>query len=175
MPIKGQFEGEDIARESGVSPSSVSNAFNRRLSRISPETRRSILAVAARLHYTPNAAASSLRSRRTHAIGAVVKNNLNPFYTAVVRGIHDAAGKAGYSVFVCNTDDHPRQEHEMLQLLSAKQVDGLLLVTTGANRRLRKLAMSGMPIVLLDGNVGSLNSTQFSSTTRPLPKTQSNI
>jgi DNA-binding LacI/PurR family transcriptional regulator len=148
---------EDVAREAGVSPASVSNAFNRRLARISPKTRQRILAVAARLNYTPNAAASSLRSRRTHAIGAVVTNILNPFYTSVVRGIQDAARHSGYSVFVCNTDDDASQEHEMLQLLRAKQVDGLLLVATGANRRLRQLVSSGIPIVLLDRKQVSLH------------------
>jgi DNA-binding LacI/PurR family transcriptional regulator len=156
MAHKTPVRIEDVAREAGVSPSSVSNAFNRRLARISPETRARILAIAARLNYTPNAAASSLRSRRTHAIGAVVTNILNPFYTAVVRGIQDAAGKAGYSVFVCNTDDDPAQEREVLRLLSAKQVDGLLLVTTGANRKLRQMVSHGMPVVLLDRKVEAL-------------------
>jgi DNA-binding LacI/PurR family transcriptional regulator len=147
---------EDVAREAGVSPASVSNAFNRRFARISPQTREKILAVAARMNYMPNAAASSLRSRRTRTVGAVVTNILNPFYTAVVRGIQDAARHAGYSVFVCNTDDDARQEQEMLQLLQAKQVDGLLLVTTGANPKLKRLAASGMPIVLLDRTQPSL-------------------
>lgn len=148
---------EDVARKAGVSPASVSNAFNHRWARISPETRNRIFAVAARLNYTPNAAASSLRNRRTRSIGTVVTNILNPFYTAVVRAIQDAARRVGYSVIVCNTDDNVKQEQEMLQVLRAKQIDGLLLVTAGSNPQLKEALSAGTPVVLLDRHHPSLH------------------
>lgn len=87
MKRRGPTTIEEVARAAGVSPSSVSNAFNQRLLRMSEETRQRILAVAARLNYRPNAMASGLRSRRTHTIGLVVTNILNPFYTGMVRAV----------------------------------------------------------------------------------------
>jgi DNA-binding LacI/PurR family transcriptional regulator len=129
----------------------VSNAFNHRLLRISEVTRQRILAVAAQLNYTPNAMASGLRSRRTHTVGLVVTNVLNPFYTGMVRAVQDAARAAGYSVILGNTDDDPAQEREMIALFRSKQVEGILLVTTGGNERLiREVKLSGTPIVLVD-------------------------
>ena len=89
---------QDVAREAGVSPSTVSNVLNRRWRQTSKETRERILEVARRLNYQPNAMAAALRRRSTRTIGVIVTSILNPFYTAVVRGIQDEARRNGYAV-----------------------------------------------------------------------------
>jgi DNA-binding LacI/PurR family transcriptional regulator len=63
--------------------------LNRRWRQTSKETRERILEVARRLNYQPNAMAAALRRRSTRTIGVIVTSILNPFYTAVVRGIQD--------------------------------------------------------------------------------------
>ena len=142
---------QDVAREAGVSPSTVSNVLNRRWRQTSKETRERILEVAGRLNYQPNAMAAALRRRSTRTIGVIVTSVLNPFYTAVVRGIQDEARRHGYTTILGNTDDDPEQEREMLNTLRAKQVDGILIVTTGGcHDTIQHVSDLGVPIVLVD-------------------------
>jgi LacI family transcriptional regulator len=149
---------QDVAREAGVSPSTVSNVLNRRWRQTSKETRERILEVARRLNYQPNAMAAALRRRSTRTIGVIVTSILNPFYTAVVRGIQDEARRNGYTTILGNTDDDPEQEREMLNTLRAKQVDGILIVTTGeCHETIQQVNELGVPIVMVDRGDPALN------------------
>ncbi len=61
----------DVATEAGVSQATVARAFSSP-DKVSPATRRKVHAAAERLGYVPNAIARSLKSQRTHIVGAVV-------------------------------------------------------------------------------------------------------
>jgi DNA-binding LacI/PurR family transcriptional regulator len=136
----------------------VSNVLNRRWRQTSKETRERILEVARRLNYQPNAMAAALRRRTTRTIGVIVTSILNPFYTAVVRGIQDEARRNGYTTILGNTDDDPEQEREMLNTLRAKQVDGILIVTTGeCHETIQQVNDLGVPIVMVDRGDPALN------------------
>lgn len=149
---------QDVAREAGVSASTVSNVLNRRWRQTSKETRDRIIEVARRLNYQPNAMAAALRRRSTRTIGLIVTSVLNPFYTAVVRGIQDEARRHGYTTILGNTDDDPEQEREMLNILRAKQVDGILIVTTGGcHDTIQHVSDLGVPVVLVDRGDPALN------------------
>jgi DNA-binding LacI/PurR family transcriptional regulator len=148
---------QDVAREAGVSASTVSNVLNRRWKQTSKETRERIIKVADRLNYQPNAMAAALRRRSTRTIGVVVTNILNPFYTVIVRAIQDEARRAGYTVILGNSDDDPTEEREALTTMRAKQVDGMIVVTTGRNHdAIRRVWESGTPVVLVDRGDPSL-------------------
>ena len=149
---------QDVAREAGVSPSTVSNVMNRRWRQTSKETRDRILEVARRMNYQPNAMAAALRRRSTRTIGLIVTTVMDPFYTAVVRSIQDEARQHGYTTILGNTDDDPVQEQEMLNTLRAKQVDGMVVVTTGGCREtIQHVSDLGVPIVLMDRRDPALN------------------
>lgn len=142
---------QDVAREAGVSPATVSNVLNGRWRQTSAATRERILEVARRLNYRPNAMAAALRTRRTRTVAVVFTNILNPFYTAVLRGIQDEARSAGYSIVLANSDDSPELEREAIASFRAQQVDGLIITTTGENDdMLRTLSETGVPAVLVD-------------------------
>lgn len=142
---------QDVAREAQVSPATVSNVLNGRWKQTSPATRERILEVAQRLNYRPNAMAAALRTRRTRTIAVVFTNILNPFYTAVLRGIQDEARRAGYTIVLANSDDSPELERESVATFRAQQVDGLIITTTGENDDLLKtLPDTGVPTVLVD-------------------------
>jgi LacI family transcriptional regulator len=142
---------QDVAREAGVSPSTVSNVLNRRWKQTSRETRERILKVARELNYQPNTLAASLRRRSTRTVGVVLTSVLNPFNTAVLRGIQDAARAAGYTIIVGNTDYDAGAEREVLAALRARQVDGMLVITNGGtNDLLTDIHESGVPVVLAD-------------------------
>jgi LacI family transcriptional regulator len=75
-----------------------------------------------------------------------------------VRSIQDAARQHGYTTILGNTDDDPEQEQEMLNTLRAKQVDGILIVTTGGcHETIQHVSDLGVPIVLVDRGDPALN------------------
>jgi LacI family transcriptional regulator len=75
----------------------------------------------------------------------------------VARGVEDRGRKEGYGVFLCNTDEDLKTEVQYLNLLSGRRVDGILLAPAGGDpTHIRRLAESGIKLVLLDRTVAGL-------------------
>lgn len=117
----------DVAERVGVSVSTVSRALSMP-DLVNARTRERVLAAAEELGYQPNAAARGLRSGVTNAIGFVVPDIENPYFAAVTKGVQDRARKAGYSVFVADSDEDVDLEEEVIAGI-AKRVDGLILAS----------------------------------------------
>lgn len=142
---------EDIAKMAGVSKSTVSQYLNKRYEFMSAETRERIEKVIRETGYQPNALARGLKVKRTQTIGIIIANILHYFSTAVCRGIEDYCNQHGYNVIICNADDDPAKERGYIDMLLAKQVDGIICVTTGENNELLgELAARKYPLVLVD-------------------------
>lgn len=119
---------KDVARQVGVSTATVSHVINKTRF-VSEELRQRVLGAIQELNYQPNAIARSLVKRKTHTIGIIITDILNPFYTAIVRAIEDVTYKSGYSVMLCNSDEDPEKEMLYIQILMEKRVDGLAIST----------------------------------------------
>jgi LacI family transcriptional regulator len=116
----------DVAREAGVSLMTVSRALNDK-DGISEGTRIRIQEVVARLGYRPSGIARGLVTKRTGTLGLVVPDNSNPYFSEVGRGVEHEAFARGYNVFLCNTEEDLEREAIVLESLTEKQVDGLIL------------------------------------------------
>jgi LacI family transcriptional regulator len=139
----------DIAKEAGVSITAVSRALNRK-AELSPEKRERVLAAVERLHYKPSAVARALVSGSTRTLGVVVTDNTSPIYADILRGIEEAANAAGFAMLFANSADSQEQALRCLDLLLAKQVDGLLWTPVQSDRRdLDQLRQAAVPFVLL--------------------------
>ncbi|MBW1698174.1 MAG: LacI family DNA-binding transcriptional regulator [Deltaproteobacteria bacterium] len=119
---------KDIARKANVSTATVSHVINETRF-VSKPLKRKVKAVIEELGYQPNRIARSLVIQKTHTIGVIVSDILNPFYTAVVRGLEDATSAFGYNVMLCNTDEDPDKEIKYIRLLLEKRADGIALAT----------------------------------------------
>jgi len=138
---------KDIAKRVGVSTATVSHVINKTRF-VSEELIAKVLKGIQELNYQPNAIARSLVKKRTHTIGIIISDILNPFYTAIVRGIEDVTHKGGYNVMLCNTDEDPEKEKLYIQVLLEKRIDGLAISTAfqdGAHPFLAQLRM--IPLV----------------------------
>ena len=145
----------DVARHAGVSTMTVSRVINRS-GYTSAATRASVERAIAELGYVPNAVARHLRSKVTKTIALVLSDITNPFFTTIARGVEDVAGPRGFGVMFCNTDEDPGEEMDYLQMLTQRQVDGVLLVPAGsATEPLRLLRSRNVPVVVLDRRVRS--------------------
>lgn len=147
----------DVARQAGVSKSTVSRYLNGRYDSMGSETKERIARVIAELEYRPNALARSLKQKRTHTVGAIVANILNPFSTSIIRGIEDQCKKSGFNLILCNADDDPVKEREYIEMLTSKQIDGLIINTTGCNNGLVQEVNQSLPVVLIDRKVPEIN------------------
>jgi LacI family transcriptional regulator len=143
----------EVAESAGVSYATVSHVINNtRL--VSPETRERVLAAMDALNYRPNALARSLRQGKTNTIGLVLPDSANPFFAEISRSIEDEAFNKGYSVFLCNTELDTQRELFYVDVLSKKQVDGIIFVAAGDQAdSLDFLLQRNMPVVMIDRNV----------------------
>ncbi|CAM3454336.1 LacI family DNA-binding transcriptional regulator [Isoptericola cucumis] len=100
-----------VAAAAGVSPATVSNAYNRP-EQLSGAVRERILDVADRMGYAgPDPTASSLRSRRTGSIGMLFAQALtyafdDPYCTTLLAGIADVATEAGSNILLMPVGPH---------------------------------------------------------------------
>jgi LacI family transcriptional regulator len=143
----------EVAESAGVSYATVSHVINNTRV-VTPETRQRVLDAMAELNYRPNALARSLRQGKTNTLGLVLPDSANPFFAEISRFIEDEAFNKGYSVFLCNTELDTQRELFYVDVLSKKQVDGIIFVAAGDQTdSLDFLAGEGMPVVMIDRNV----------------------
>ncbi|TVR60213.1 MAG: LacI family transcriptional regulator [Spirochaetaceae bacterium] len=141
---------KDVAREAGVSTATVSRVINND-ARITVETRLRVLEAIAKLNYTVNSIARSLKSNRTHTVGFLTPEIANDFFMTVAQGVEDELRAAGYNMIICNTNESVEQETERLNLLIQKNIDGVIIVPAGGSgKHFRLLAELKLPTVLVD-------------------------
>jgi LacI family transcriptional regulator len=140
----------EVAKIAGVSYATVSHVLNNTRF-VSPTTRERVVAAMNVLDYRPNALARSLRSGKTNTMGLVLPDSSNPFFAEIGRSIEEAAFELGYSVFLCNTEGDTHREQLYVDVLSKKQVDGIIFVAAGDQAdSLHFLLSQGMPVVVVD-------------------------
>jgi LacI family transcriptional regulator len=141
----------DVAERSGVSVGTVSNALNRP-EIVADKTLESIQAAMDELGFVRNAAARQLTGAKSPAIGLIVLDIDNPFFTEVYRGVETAANEVGYLVVVCGFAGDPTHERRQLRLLEEQRVAGILAtrVGKGNSRVYSQIRQRGTPVVMLD-------------------------
>jgi len=142
---------QDVAIKAGVSKSTVSQFINNRYEYMAEETKKRIEEAIRELGYIPNYIAKSLKQKKTSTIGVIVANILHAFSTEIIRAIEDVCECNEVQIFVCNADDDPEKERSYIEMLRAKQVDGLIIFPTSGNVNLYNLLKkSQFPIVFID-------------------------
>ncbi len=157
VSLAGPTTLRDVARVAGVHPGTVSRALN-------PETRglvnertaERVLDAAKELGYRPNPIARGLRTNRSHTIGVLVPDLMNPLFAAVVRGIEDGLRDGGYTPLIANTDNDTDRERVAFEAMSARQVDGFIAATATRDHWLLADAVPlGAKVVLVNRRVDS--------------------
>jgi len=118
---------KDVAREAKVSVATVSRALNGH-ENVAEPVRQAVLAVAARLRYTPHAAARSLSSRRTNTVGVVLPDLYGEFFSELMRGIDQVARAHRLHLLVSSYHGDQVQQGAALRAMRGR-VDGLLVLS----------------------------------------------
>ena len=119
---------KDVANRAHVTPALVSRVFNNdETLLIKDETRKAIVDAIRELDYRPNSIARSLRLKRSRTVGVLIADIMNPFFTEIIKGVQQAANKAGYNIILCNTNDSAEECKRYIEVLSAQMVEGVIL------------------------------------------------
>lgn len=117
----------DIAQKAGVSPATVSNAFNRP-EQMKPETRERIMQAAEELGYQPNVSARALAGGQSQLVGLLISDIRFPYAANVTRGIEDRLAEEGYIAVVSSTDGDSDKTIDLMKRLKQRGVGGFILV-----------------------------------------------
>ncbi|EQM74768.1 MULTISPECIES: LacI family DNA-binding transcriptional regulator [Microbacterium] len=141
----------DVARISGVSTATVSHVING-TRYVSPETVEKVRNAIASTGYRPNPYARALRTATSESIGFVASDVSNSYSTAVMRGIASALRTRGYTLLVADADENPTLEHEAIDALVERKVDGLIVAPTTSTDPVsfEQIEQIGVPVVLVD-------------------------
>src|SRR5258706_703549 len=115
----------EVARVARVGVAPVSRTLQRPQV-VAETTRQRVYDTVARLGYTPNAQARTLRTARTRLVIALVPDIANPFFSEVIRGMEQIAHQNGYSVLLGDTQNSLAREQVYADMIPARQADGLI-------------------------------------------------
>ena len=139
-----------VADRAGVSLGTVSNVLNQP-HLVSPSTRAKVEEAIRELNFVRNDAARQLRTGRGSALGLIVLDVRNPFFTDMARGVEDVANDIGCAVILCNSDESREKQESYLKLLLRQGVQGVLITPASQDHQdLQAMRDRGTPVVLLD-------------------------
>jgi len=142
---------KDVAAAAGVSIATVSAVLNG-TPHVSAKRFKLVQDAIASLGYAPHGPARSLRRGKTKAIGIVVGDIANPFFTSLIRVVEQRASEAGYFVIVANSDDDMHKEINLLRVFREQRVAGILLAPAGDDEAYVSTLRNSIdvPVVLVD-------------------------
>lgn len=136
----------DVAREAGVSKSTVSLALQNS-AQVREETRADVRRAMSQLGYVYNRAAATLRSANAGLIGLVINDLRNPFFTEFATSLQMALSAHGYATVIANTDEDPALQAQVVGAMLEHGVSALVLSSAygDVGATFEAIARSGVP------------------------------
>lgn len=136
----------EVAAAARVSVATISRVLNGK-GPIHPDTRQRVLEVVADLGYVPHSGARSLSTRQTSSVGVILPDVYGEFFSELIRGIDQAAKRAGYHVLVSGSHSDPAEVDALLRALHGR-VDGLIVMASMRNAGAIRIP-PGVPAIFL--------------------------
>jgi len=118
----------EVARVAGVSAATVSRFLNG-TAKVSDEKRQAIESVIDKLNYKPNVLARNLKTGSSRTIGVLTQSLVSGYFADALAGIDDALQGTGYAPLIVSGHWHADEEAERIELLIARRVDGLVILS----------------------------------------------
>jgi LacI family transcriptional regulator len=143
---------EMVAKEAGVSPSTVSRILNG-TARVRDAKVRAVEAAIAKLQFMPNPVARSLARGKSMSVGVVTQAIQSPFYGEALAAIEEGLLRARYSALIVSGHWREGDERRCVAHLLSRRVDGIILLTSCLpDREIAGLARN-VPMVVTGRNV----------------------
>jgi LacI family transcriptional regulator len=149
----------DVASTAGVSLKTVSRVVNGEPG-VAQETSRRVSAAIERLGFTRNELARGLRHGRAGALGLVIEDVANPFYSQLARTVEDLAHARGHLLLTGSCGEDPERERDLVLRFLRRAADAVLVVPAGDDHRYLLSELSepnATPIVFLDRPAGGID------------------
>ena len=118
---------KDVAERAQVSTATVSAVMNG-ADWVTDVTRDRVLAVIESMGYRPNRAARSLKKARASAVGTIVSDLTNPFFTELVRALSHELHATGRTLLLCDADHRFELGERHFNVLLEERVDAIVLI-----------------------------------------------
>jgi LacI family transcriptional regulator len=118
----------EVARIAGVSAATVSRFLNG-TAKVSDEKRQAIESVIDKLNFKPNVLARNLKTGSSRTIGVLTQSLVSGYFADAMAGIDDALQGTGYAPLIVSGHWHADEEAERIELLIARRVDGLVILS----------------------------------------------
>lgn len=150
---KKKITSSDIAREVGVSQSTVSMILNKKCNvSFSKETVKKVEETAKRMGYVVPKRKIRKSSRKEKVLVTFCPNLTNPYYVMLLQGIESRANEQGYGLFICNTQRNLKMEERYLKMMPTLQPSGIIYMCNPANcfmEQVERLSEK-IPIVIIN-------------------------
>jgi len=139
----------DVAKEAGVSHTTVSRVLNRKKVgiSISEETKKKVLEAAARLNYTPSRAARNLSTGQTNCFCFLLCDRLftNLYYYSLLKVVEEELSKRGMGLIFAIY----KEEEDLPPMLKERAVDGVFITGRVTQEIIEKIQEVNVPFILL--------------------------
>lgn len=152
--MKEKYTITDIAKELGVSCSTVSRALNHSPG-VGEELREKIIRFSEEVGYIPNTAVRNSVTGRFNTISLILGDIRNPFYAELVFRIQKLLNAAGYMVTVFSSEYNEEEEIKYIRMSERFNYSGLILLTACTERVSKELARVNVPVVLVNRSINS--------------------
>lgn len=144
------FTTKDVAKRAGVSQATVSRVLNG-YHYVSDTTKEKVLKAINELGYQPNQIARNMALQKTNALGLIVSDIVNPFYSEIAKNIMDEAESLGYEIILCNTNHDQKTQNYYIDFLRQRRVDGIIFASVKLkDKYAEKLVASNFPSVFIN-------------------------
>jgi DNA-binding LacI/PurR family transcriptional regulator len=157
----------DVAKEAGVSRTTVSNVFSGR-AKYSDETRKAVLAAAKKLGYKPNLAARSLITNQSRLIGLILPSYVDtntltnsPFYNIIMDSVYSVLRDEAYYDLIIFSVPHKEKLLQVSEWIDVRNADGILAIGEYDQNFMKDLNSKAIPVVFID-NYSRGNYANFS-------------
>ena len=135
----------EVARLAGVSPATASRVLNGSARKPGPDIADRVRQAADSLGYIPNAQAQGLAKSSSGLIGLIVHDIADPYFSAIARGVQEAAREQGKMVLLATTAGTPADEKEAVAAFAARRADSIVIAGSRSVRPDDEQAMPNWP------------------------------
>lgn len=155
---------KDIARECGVSISTVSRVLNGRPD-VRAEVREKVLSFMQQHNYTPSNTARDLVKTSSDTVGLVVRGVSNPFYTNIIKTIQQEIARAGYTLVMQQIRVHEDEIKHGAVMAREKRLRGIIFLGGRSDYTEAEIALLNVPFVCCSytNSYGNLSESRYSS------------
>ena len=147
----------DVARESGVSLGTVSNALNHP-DKVKPGTRALIYEAITRLGYVPNQAARQLAGSESRVLGLALPRLDHAFSLQIANGAQAESRLHGYDLLIASTENDDILENHYMRYFMGAHMAGVLVQPMASTSWKPSLEKTPVPVVYLDVHSSSLKN-----------------